>query len=743
MTKYETAASKADAVARMYYLGGRGPEALGPGSKEKRSALESLARAIMLDLSEVSTKAECGRVLATRLRVNWDATCFSAGDTITLTGMNRLVDGVVEHMVAAEPGVEERLVRELMILAPVPRGSEGQGKGLHMDTIAADTQNSIAEFIAELSQEGDAPNGREFIAANLLADEVKFSDGSWRAHLASVQGWLALPEDLDQTSAEEFDRSLARALGFDPNAVDTEAVAARLVERLELAATLRTAFEDALEASSEGGATIGSATQQWNEAWQGLEEEEESESVGPIVASADTWPISEFVQLASDDDLELSPSYQRADVWPTADAQQLIESVLRGIPLPSIILLKELTEDGTRYDVVDGKQRLTSLLRFTGKHPVALETVRAKALEWGIDGLEDIFHEDYPKFRKLWKQHELESLTAKVERRNYFPFALRKGNVKSLDGDLQHLRGHYYSEIRKDAITIVGEKRKLYSLFEQVSKYKIPVIVYESATPAQVHEVFSLYNKQGKHLNAEEIRNALYHHLALMRGLLITAGDSENIELVAPFLAAEWDDLQSTPVVLDDYGFGKAGYKRTKVLSWVLAALVVQDDSQEITRSTAAHINLMLKQVADNRRSKFRDEETVLDAMLLLDHAVDALAVIPAETWAPGFKHGKWQELQLVGTLVGLAAACATYGDDTRSIVDARLNALAEASASEQWRRPRKTQSKEQWKHTGRVVASIMEILDVDPDEAHDVLVSRYGSSGLDRLVRMSTLTDE
>ena len=44
--------------------------------------------------------------------------------------------------------------------------------------------------------------------------------------------------------------------------------------------------------------------------------------------------------------------------------------------------------------------------------------------------------------------------------------------------------------------------------------YKFPVIIYKKVTSEQIHEVFSLYNKQGKHLNAEEIRNALYHHLA-------------------------------------------------------------------------------------------------------------------------------------------------------------------------------------------------------------------------------------
>ena len=56
------------------------------------------------------------------------------------------------------------------------------------------------------------------------------------------------------------------------------------------------------------------------------------------------------------------------------------------------------------------------------------------------------------------------------------------------------------------------------------------MITYKQVTSEQIHEVFSLYNKQGKHLNAEEIRNALYHHLAFMKALVVTAGDSGTVD---------------------------------------------------------------------------------------------------------------------------------------------------------------------------------------------------------------------
>ncbi|WP_062463901.1 DUF262 domain-containing protein [Demequina soli] len=738
--QYASAANKAEAVARMYYLGGAPVEPLGPGAKEKRSALEALAGAIGLDVTAIPGKAECGRRLAQAVRVAWDDDCHSTGGTITLLGLNRLVDGVVEALVARDIAREEQLVNELMSLAPAPGPHVPGPERLSMEEISSEAKQNIAELIASLSAAGTAPAGVSFVATEIAADAVRFDDGSWREHLASVQDWLAFDSDLDVMSAEGFDISLVALLGLSGTDADATAVAARLTGRLEKAVELRAQFDERLEGEAEGGVTLGSASQEWSEAWAEIKDDETSEGSGPIRAIADTWPINQFVRLANYEELELSPSYQRADVWPTGDAQLLIESVLRGIPLPSIILLQQSDDDGTRYEAVDGKQRLTSILRFTGNHPTALAHVRAKAEQWGESSLEVLFRRDYPAFKKLWKQHEPDSLTAQVERNLYFPFALRKGDVKPLSGDLAPLRGKYYSEIREEKITVVGQKRRVEALFEEQTNYKLPVIVYEEVTPAQVHEVFSLYNKQGKHLNAEEIRNARYHQLPLMRGLLATAGDAGDVNIVAPFLAHEWDDLSSTAETLDGYGFGKAGYKRTKLLSWVAAALLA-DDGGPTTRSTAAHINLLFDTVREEKSNKLNDEAVVLDAMLLLDHAVDAHAVTSDESWAPAFKaQGKWQELQLVGTLIGFAAVRAVLEDAIEDRLPQVEERIREASASKAWQRPVKTQSREQWMHTARVVASLLEVFDVEPRTAHAALSDRFGQSGLLNLLSLAEL---
>ena len=54
LSGYQSAASKANAVARMYFLGNQPAEPLGPGSKEKKSALVSMGRFVGLELDDSS-----------------------------------------------------------------------------------------------------------------------------------------------------------------------------------------------------------------------------------------------------------------------------------------------------------------------------------------------------------------------------------------------------------------------------------------------------------------------------------------------------------------------------------------------------------------------------------------------------------------------------------------------------------------------------------------------------------------
>lgn len=741
MAQYPSATSKAEATARAYLLAGLPVEVLGPGSKEKKSALVALGLAVGRDLAGVPGKVECGRLVAEALDVVWDESCYSRGDTVTLPGLNRLVDAVTRRLLNTPGGLDGRAFHELTIAAADAAASMRSKEPTLMSESLSEVEQDIVERLAELSIPGSAaPEGVEVPAARVRAQDIGFADGSWRVHVANVQGWLHLRDQLDSSDGPSFDASLAAGLGIeyaDLGRHDTTLLE-RLSERLERAITLREQFYEQMEGAQEGAATLTSATQAWVVAWEEVDEEEEAEVGGPIDAAADTWPIAQFVQRAVTGKLDLSPSYQRADVWPTSSAQLLIESVVRGIPLPSVIVLQ--TQDEERrisFEVVDGKQRLTSILRFIGQHPRALEIVKAKAIEWEEPNLLETFRTNYPAFKKLWKKHEQTSLNATLERQSYFPFPLRAGeNVKSLSGDLAKLRGKYYCQIREEYIDIVGERWDLAYVFEQQADYRIPVIVYKKVTTEQVHEVFSLYNKQGKHLNAEEIRNALFHHLPLMKALLVTAGDADDVAAVAPFLLDDWDDLSSTKGALEDYDFGRAGYKRTKLLSWVAAVLFGAKGTVG-TRSTASTINSLLKRVADTKGDRLRDVEVVRSAMLLLDHGIDAHASTAPEAWADKFRNstGKdaWQELQLVASLIALSAACAVLGDELEDKLDEVVTELR--SASETWIRPLKTQTSEQWKYMAKVVDEFLGVLGIDVAVADDRLREEFGHSGLTELV--------
>src|SRR5690242_5937089 len=62
------------------------------------------------------------------------------------------------------------------------------------------------------------------------------------------------------------------------------------------------------------------------------------------------------------------PSFQRGFVWTPVQASRFIESILLGLPIPSVFLYRE--EDTNRHLIVDGLQRLSTLHAFaTGRFP--------------------------------------------------------------------------------------------------------------------------------------------------------------------------------------------------------------------------------------------------------------------------------------------------------------------------------------------------------------------------------------
>ncbi len=64
--------------------------------------------------------------------------------------------------------------------------------------------------------------------------------------------------------------------------------------------------------------------------------------------------------------LNLEPGFQRASVWQPRDRSKLIDSIVRNYPLPSIFLHRSVEDGNIVYDVIDGKQRIESVLMFMG-----------------------------------------------------------------------------------------------------------------------------------------------------------------------------------------------------------------------------------------------------------------------------------------------------------------------------------------------------------------------------------------
>ncbi|MFD3003609.1 DUF262 domain-containing protein [Pontibacter toksunensis] len=97
------------------------------------------------------------------------------------------------------------------------------------------------------------------------------------------------------------------------------------------------------------------------------EETETEPSRRNVISQSKDITVRELSMLHHEQDLILQPFYQRNFVVTRQVASRLVESLLLDIPIPAVFLSEE--QDGT-FSVIDGQQRLTSLISFlNGKFP--------------------------------------------------------------------------------------------------------------------------------------------------------------------------------------------------------------------------------------------------------------------------------------------------------------------------------------------------------------------------------------
>lgn len=167
--------------------------------------------------------------------------------------------------------------------------------------------------------------------------------------------------------------------------------------------------------------------------------------------------------------INLNPDYQRKHRWDVEKSSKLIESLILNIPIPTIYLSYDVDvdtpDDGARFSVIDGQQRLTAIVLFF-QNKYALKGLKL------LEKLNGCYYRDLPDF--LYRR--LEERTIKCLRIDstvdpqvkYDIFErLNSGSVKL---EAHELRNAVYRGAFNEACKKLAENADFRSLLQVPSK---------------------------------------------------------------------------------------------------------------------------------------------------------------------------------------------------------------------------------------------------------------------------------
>ena len=92
--------------------------------------------------------------------------------------------------------------------------------------------------------------------------------------------------------------------------------------------------------------------------------------------------ISDLVQWHEKREMELSPKYQRNSVWNEKAKAYLIDTIIRGLPIPPIFLRQviDVNTKKTYREIIDGQQRVRAILEYVVTEEFAIKKSHNKEL---------------------------------------------------------------------------------------------------------------------------------------------------------------------------------------------------------------------------------------------------------------------------------------------------------------------------------------------------------------------------
>nr|WP_315024891.1 DUF262 domain-containing protein [uncultured Aminipila sp.] len=168
-----------------------------------------------------------------------------------------------------------------------------------------------------------------------------------------------------------------------------------------------------------------------------------------MIKSPRGMSIMEAYELYRKNALYVNRRYQRKLVWSIKEKQSLIDSIIKKYPIPLILLAET---DSNQYEIIDGMQRLNAIFSFIEN-------------QFGTEDNQKYFSvKDYT-----------------------FAQSIADKKIFNEKIDVQYIS----QEVVSDFIS-----------------YQFPVTIFESSSSDDINETFRRINANGKHLSAQEVRQA-------------------------------------------------------------------------------------------------------------------------------------------------------------------------------------------------------------------------------------------
>jgi hypothetical protein len=106
--------------------------------------------------------------------------------------------------------------------------------------------------------------------------------------------------------------------------------------------------------------------------------------VANAVVTATDWTTETLLRQLARGNIDLNPRFQRRDAWTRPRKSLFIESIILGLPIPQVVLAERTDQKGT-FLVIDGKQRLLTLLQFAADEDSEFDALSLSGLEMRED----------------------------------------------------------------------------------------------------------------------------------------------------------------------------------------------------------------------------------------------------------------------------------------------------------------------------------------------------------------------